>query len=189
MWSLSVPVSCTFATTCSIFMEDDQPSYLEISFGWYALASSGCWMVLLCNKLRSLLTYLPTTRTSYFSTQGIQIDDPNNALSYFSILIYVISLMHILISIFILKSFSKWNMLTLVRNLDIKTNKIYGWIIALILKEWLWSLQQPFAQNQFFPSLSNSFALEYSISQFGVSSTIPMIFLVKSIIFWLMLVV
>ena len=47
------------------------------------------------NQLRSLLKYLPTPRASCFSTQGIQIDDPNNALSYFSILIHVISSMHI----------------------------------------------------------------------------------------------
>ena len=72
---------------------DNQPSTLEnirVLDGMLWLQVDG-----LNNQLRSLLKYLPTPRASCFSTQGIQIDDPNNALSYFSILIHVISSMHI----------------------------------------------------------------------------------------------
>jgi hypothetical protein len=37
----------------------------------------------ICNKLRSLLKYLSTPRTSCFSTEGTtQVDDPKNALSH-----------------------------------------------------------------------------------------------------------
>ena len=59
---------------------DDQSSHLEN----FRALDVILWLQKdgLCKKLRSLLRYLPTSRTSCFFTQGIQVDDPKNALSY-----------------------------------------------------------------------------------------------------------
>ena len=87
---------------------DDHPSFLENN----RVLDGMLWlqMVGFYNQVRSFLkNYLPTPRTSCFSTQGIQVDDPNSTRSYFTALKYGLvspGQFTSLISAFILMSFT-----------------------------------------------------------------------------------